>query len=434
MKITRRQTLGAFGIAAAAPLFATTLTSCGSSGEGDGTSLKILQYEDPTTAQGRGWKKALEIFKEKHPDVKVSFEQTSFDAVRQNAKITLSGNDVPDVIEFNKGNADGGQLAMQGLLTNLTDEVDKRGWGDKVGASMRSFAMYEDGMAGSGDWYGIPNIGEYVTLFYNEDLLKEHGVDPDFSDLDALEAGMDKLVAAGVTPIASSAATSQGFNQMWVWYSLVSAAASRDEIDDFMFVRNPVDFSTGPWLEGTQRFQSWIERGYVGKDIAGLNFEQATVNFLSGKAAMVVWNHGVFHRAMSEADFNWGYATFPGANLVMGSSGHLWGVPERAKNKELAYEWIDITLSEEVQNLIGEFGGLPIAGDPATISDDRTREYTEGFVELMDGDALSYYPDYPVIGFLDFIQEHMQAMSNGNETADDFIKALQDFYDSGAGK
>lgn len=52
----------------------------------------------------------------------------------------------------------------------------------------------------------------------------------------------------------------------------------------------------------------------------------------------------------------------------------------------------------------------------------------------MDGDVLSYYPDYPVIGFLDFIQEHMQAMSNGNETADDFIKALQDFYDAGAGK
>lgn len=76
---------------------------------------------------------------------------------------------------------------------------------------------------------------------------------------------------------------------MWVWYSLVSAIATRDDIDDFMFVKNPVDFTSGPWAEGTKRFQSWIERGYVGKDIAGLNFEQATVNFLSGKAAMVVW-------------------------------------------------------------------------------------------------------------------------------------------------
>ena len=49
----------------------------------------------------------------------------------------------------------------------------------------------------------------------------------------------------------------------------------------------------------------------------------------------------------------------------------------------------------------------------------------------MDDNALSYYPDYPVIGFLDFIQEHMQAMSNGNETAQEYLDALQSFYDEG---
>lgn len=320
---TRRQTLGALAASAATPALAG-LTACGSGAE-DGKSLKILQYEDPTSAQGKGWKHALELFKKKHPDVTVDFQQTSFDAVRQNAKITLAGNDVPDVIEFNKGNADGGQLAAQGLLTPLTDVVAERGWDEKVLPSMQSFALYEDGMAGSGDWYGIPNIGEYVTIYYNEDLLAEHGVSPDATDLDALEAAMDSLLEAGVTPIASSAATSQGFNQMWIWYSLVSAAATREQIDDFVFVKNPVYFSAAPWTEATERFQAWIERGYVGEEIAGLNFEQATVDFLSGKTAMVVWNHGVIHRLMEEATFSWGYTTFPAANLVMGSSGHLWG-------------------------------------------------------------------------------------------------------------
>jgi len=435
MTFTRRQTLGALGTAAAVPALSTGLAACGSAGgQEDGTSLTILQYEDPTTAQGQGWKRALELFQEKHPEVTVDFQQTSFDAVRQNAKITLSGKDVPDIIEFNKGNADGGQLAAQGLLTDLTEQVSSRGWDAKVTESMRSFCQYEDGMAGSGPWYGIPNIGEYVTFFYNQDLFDQHGVSPDITDLDGLESAMDAFLAAGVTPIASSAATSQGFNQMWIWYSLVCAIATRDQIDDFMFVKAPVDFSAAPWAEATERFQAWIERGYVGTGISGLNFEQATVNFLSGKAAMVMWNHGVFHRAASEADFAWGWMTMPGANLVMGSSGHLWGVPEGARNKELAYEWIDITLSEEVQNLIGEKGGLPIAGDPSSITEDRTRAYTEGFVELMEANTLSYYPDYPVIGFLDFIQEHMQAMSNGNETAQAYLEALQSFYDEGTQK
>jgi raffinose/stachyose/melibiose transport system substrate-binding protein len=39
-----------------------------------------------------------------------------------------------------------------------------------------------------------------------------------------------------------------------------------------------------------------------------------------------------------------------------------------------------------------------------------------------------------VTGFLDFIQEHMQKMSNGNETADEYLAALQKFYDAGLGR
>ena len=50
MTFTRRQTLGALGATAALPAMSMGLTACGSSAEGDGTSLKVLQYEDPTSA------------------------------------------------------------------------------------------------------------------------------------------------------------------------------------------------------------------------------------------------------------------------------------------------------------------------------------------------------------------------------------------------
>jgi len=46
-------------------------------------------------------------------------------------------------------------------------------------------------------------------------------------------------------------------------------------------------------------------------------------------------------------------------------------------------------------------------------------------------DTLAFYPDYPVPGFLDFIQNNMSAMSNGNETADQYLDKLQAFYDDG---
>jgi raffinose/stachyose/melibiose transport system substrate-binding protein len=407
------------------------LTGCSQS-DGSDDTFTIVQYESETSAQGQAWQTAVEIFKEKHPDVKVDYQTTSFDAARQNAKITLSGKDVPDVIEFNKGNADGGQLAAQGLLSPLTDQVAEYGWDEKVTGSMQAFAQYdESGNAGSGDWYGVPNIGEYVMFYYNKDMFAEVGITELPTTLADFEADMGTLMAAGHIPISSSAATSQGFNQMWVWYALVSAFADRDEIDDFMFLRGDAEFEAGPFAEGTQKFQDWIDAGYVGDELGGLSFEQATVNFLSGNASMLIWNNGEFSRIREQATFDWGYFTLPGANLNMGSSGHLWGVPANAKNKELAYDWIDITLSEEVQNEIGNLGGLPLAGDTSTIEDPLTKAFTERFDELVEGDKMSFYPDYPVPGFLDFIQSHMQSMSNKNETASEYQDALQTFYEDG---
>lgn len=419
--------------AAAVALTAAGLVACSSGSGGDaGKTFTILQYEDPKTAQGQGWQLALELFKKKHPDVKVDFQTTSFDAVRKNAKLTLGGNKVPDVVEFNKGNADGGQLASQGLLTPLDDQVEKYGWDEKVTGGMQSFAKYdEQGKAGSGDWYGIPNIGEYVTFYYNKDLFAKAGITAEPTTMDEFVTAMQKLQAAGITPVSSSASTNQGFNQMWVWYSLVSAYADRTQIDDFMFLKGAVDFSADPWKKGTQQFQDWIDKGYLGSDLAGLTYEQANVNFLSGKTGMLIWNNGVFSRVKDQKDFAWGYFTLPGANMSMGSSGHLWGVPAKAKNKDLAYDWIDTTLSPEVQNKIGELGGLPLAGDSSKITDPVTRAYTERFDEIVKADTLTFYPDYPVPGFLDFIQTNMAAMSNKNETADEYLAKLQKFYDDG---
>ena len=130
-RITRRRSVRAVAITTIA-LAAAALTGCSTAGSGDGKTFTILQYEDKTTAQGQGWQLALDIFKKKHPDVDVTFQTTSFDGFRKNAKLVLGGNKVPDVVEFNKGNADGGQLASQGLLQNLDDAVKENGW-DEIG-------------------------------------------------------------------------------------------------------------------------------------------------------------------------------------------------------------------------------------------------------------------------------------------------------------
>ncbi len=69
----------------------------------------------------------------------------------------LNSDDAPDVTEYNKGNAtSAGLLASQGLLTNLNDYVSEYGWDKIITGSLADTGKYdEQGMMGSGDWYGI---------------------------------------------------------------------------------------------------------------------------------------------------------------------------------------------------------------------------------------------------------------------------------------
>lgn len=93
---------------AAMVLGVTCLSACGGGGETaqeeNPTSIKIWHYEEDNSAQGKAWARAMEIFEEQ-TGVKVEFEKKSFEQIRQNASQILNSDEAPDVMEYNKGNA-----------------------------------------------------------------------------------------------------------------------------------------------------------------------------------------------------------------------------------------------------------------------------------------------------------------------------------------
>lgn len=420
-----RRTIAA-GVSAALAL--TALVGCSSASGGEDT-FTILQYEGKTSAQYLAWQKAVEIFKKEHPGVKVEFNSTSFDSMQKNGKLLLSGNKVPDVVEINKGNADAGQLASQGLIENLDEQVEKYGWDEKVTGAMTALARYDDeGNAGSGSWYGVPNIGEVVVWFYNKQMFEAQGITEPPKTMAELESTMQTFLDDGVTPVASGAS---GFGALWTWWGLVSAESDRKLVDDFMFLKGDPSLDSGPVLDGTSVFQSWINKGYLGEQIAAVTGEQMNQSFLSGTSPMIVENSGSVSNLKAEAQFDWGTFLMPEANMYPGSSGHLWAIPAKSGNKELAADWIDITLRPEVQNAISDNGGLPLAGDTSSIADPQTKEINELFRQVLDADGISFFPDYPVPGLLDMQQSGMQSLVNKAMTAEEFTEQFQKFYDDG---
>lgn len=434
--MTRKTRIGS---AAGVGALAVALASCSAGGQEVAESSQddalagsctILQYEPTSTAQYKGWELAQEKFRELYPDVDLEWSTTSFDAIRANAKILLSGDEVPDVILFNTGNADGGQLAAQGLLDPITDIVEANGWDEQITGSMAALAKYdENGHAGSGEWYGVPNVASYFTFYYNADLLAEHGFDAPPSTMAELEAMFDAFLEDGITPVSSNAGEHA---VLQTWWQLISSAADRQEIDDFILLSGPVDTTGGAFLEGTQKLQEWIEAGYLGDRLAGIKGDEMERAFIAGEFPFMANGTWSFSRVNSEAPFEWGTFTFPEANLNAGASGHLWGIPTNADNKACGEAWIAVTLDPEVQNFIASQGGIPVAGDTATIADERMRAMNEQFDDIKARDALSFYPDYPVPGLLDFQMSELQALANGSSDAVTFMARLQDFYEAGS--
>jgi raffinose/stachyose/melibiose transport system substrate-binding protein len=414
----------------AATAIAFGLAGCSApSSDGDGKTFTIWQFEDKASANYQAWQDAVAIFKEKHPDVKVNEVTTSFDNIRKNGKLLLAGDDVPDVIEFNTGNADGGQLAAQGLLTNLNDQVDERGWDEIVTGSMANLAKYdESGNAGpDGDWYGVPNSGQYYLIYYNKDMFDAAGI-PLPTSQEELTAALGTFMDQGQVPISANAGE---FGLLQMWWQLVSSNADRQTIDDYMFLQGDPDFSSGAFADGAEELQDWIDKGYLGTQLGAITQDQMKQAFIAQKFPIMMNGSWEFTSVKDSAEFNWGTMAIPGASFNEGLTGQLWGVPTGAKNKELAYDWIDITLGQEVQDKIGELGGLPLLVNADAITDPQTLQFTESFEQLKNDDKLSYFPDYPVTGLYEFLVSEFQAMANGTRTAAEFNTNLQKFYDDG---
>ncbi len=167
---------------AALVALAGSLAACGSSGGGGTASssskvLKVWWYEGPGSAYQIAWDQAISDFKKQHPGVTVQFSLKSFNQMQQNASMILNSSDVPDVMEYNKGDATTGLLSKQGLLTDLTPEATKYGWDKLLGPDLQVTAKYSPkGVMGSGEWYGVSDYAEYLTVYYNKDMFAKYGL------------------------------------------------------------------------------------------------------------------------------------------------------------------------------------------------------------------------------------------------------------------
>ncbi|WP_345763682.1 ABC transporter substrate-binding protein [Diaminobutyricibacter sp. McL0608] len=412
----RHLAIGA-ALAASALLLAGCASGSGSddSASGKGKTLTLWHYEGADSAMGKAWNQAITTF-EKETGAKVKFEAKSFEQIRSTASQVLNSNQAPDILEYNKGNATAGLLSSQGLLTNLDDAVKKYGWDKKLAPSLQTTAKYDDkGIMGSGNWYGVPNYGEYVEVYYNKDMFAKYGIAVP-KTMDEFVAALQKFKDNGVTPLAESAAE---YPLGQLWYQLALSKADRSWVDDYQLYKGKVDWKGSELSYATKTVDDWVTKGYISKSASGLKAEDAGTAFEAAKYPIFFsgsWWYGRFQTEIK--NYQWGTFLFPGVKMSPGSAGNMWVVPENAKNKELAYKFIDITMRPEIQSIIGNNGGVPVAAKTSDITDPKSKELIANFNALTAEDGIGFYPDWPTSTFYDQLNAGLQELINGKSPSD----------------
>ncbi|MDQ1205757.1 ABC transporter substrate-binding protein [Microbacterium sp. SORGH_AS_0862] len=428
-RITSRTTHRSLILLGGVAVAALALSACSGGGGSteDSNTLTLWHYEGEDSAMGKAWDEAIKVFEEE-TGAKVDFEAKGFEQIRSTASQVLNSDEAPDIMEYNKGNATAGLLASQGLLTDITSAVEENGWADKLAPSLQTTARYsEDGVMGGDAWYGVPNYGEFVTVYYNKQAFADAGLEVP-TTYDEFVKVLDAFVAKGITPLAEAGAE---YPLGQLWYQLALSKADRSWVDDYQLYKNPVDWNDEPITYATDTLKEYVDAGYISPDVAGMKAEDAGTAFIAGNYPIFVsgsWWYGRFTEEIS--GYDWGIFNFPGSKLSLGSSGNLWVVPENAKNKDLAYKFIDITLRPEIQAIIGNNGGVPVAANESDITDEKSKELITAFNSILDSDGLSFYPDWPTPTFYDTLVAQLQNLANGSSTPEQVQTGLGDEYES----
>ena len=129
----------------------------------------------------------------------------------------------------------------------------ERGWDKLLSPSLQTTGRYDDkGVMGSGKWYGVPNYGEYVMVYYNKDLFKKYGREGADHAGRVRGAPWTPSRRPGVTPLALRR---RRVPRPAVFYELALTKADRAFVDAYELYKGKVDFH-GPEFTYARRAPS----------------------------------------------------------------------------------------------------------------------------------------------------------------------------------
>ncbi|MFF5292819.1 ABC transporter substrate-binding protein [Paractinoplanes globisporus] len=279
----------------------------------------------------------------KNPDCKVKLTYIPHTEMVGKIAQGIASGQVPDLMGMDLIYAPQFEKANQ--LVDLTDRI--KSWPELATASKghMTVATYEDHL------YGVPLYADVSALFYNKDLFKKAGLDPDKppTSLPELRADADKITALGGDIkgyyLPGNCAGCNIFTVgplMWASGAKIEAAGPGDE---------PL---VGDGVKQVLQFErDMVKAGNVHDGDRTENGETFHLQFGSGKVGMMgTGNFNITLARQQNPSMKFGIALLPGMTPNTNASfigGDLVVVPKGSKRVSDSVNFMKFLLSDEVQ-------------------------------------------------------------------------------------
>jgi raffinose/stachyose/melibiose transport system substrate-binding protein len=369
-------------------------------------------------------------FMAKYPNVKIKRVAKSFDDLNTTLKLAVSGPKAPDVVEANQGLGVMGQLVKGKLLRPIDDYAKIYGWADRYPSLLLDLNKFEaNGTTfGTGELYGLSQMGEIVGVFYNKKKITEVP-----KTLAEFEAALEKAKGDGDVPIQ--------FGNLDKWPGIheyetaLATSADKAAVRDFVFQKDGASFDTPEFQAGAAKLQDWVKKGYFTKDFNGTGYDPAWQRFAKGKGTFLIAGTWLVADLADQMGDDVGFFTIPGETagdpVALGGESLPFTITSKSKNPDVAAAYIDYLTDQNAANVLTETKNLAaMKYDTPAPEGALTQDVAAAWKALGEADGLIPYADYTTPTFGDDLGGAIQNMLALKDTPTEFTAGVQKKVDA----
>ena len=368
-------------------------------------------------------------FQQRYPNVTIKRVAKSFEDLNKTLKLAVSGTKAPDVVQANQGRPVMGTLVKGGLLRPLDPYAQALGWEDRYSKLLLDLNRFSsDGeQFGSGNLYGLSQMGEIVGVFYNKKKVSKPP-----RTLEEFEQSLAEAKRAGDIPIQ--------FGNLDKWpgiheyETVLGQTAEKEKVRDFVFAREGASFEEPGFEDAAKTIQGWADDGYFTPDFNGTGYDPAWQQFAKGKGRYVIAGTWITADLAEQMGDDAGFMLMPAAEegadpVSLGGESLAFAVTSKSEHPDVAAAYIDFLTNSDAATVLAETGNLPaMPVDESAIPQGLSADVFEAWGTLAESDGLIPYLDYATPTFYDDITAAIQELLAGRVDPAQFVSGVQGKY------